>query len=168
MAQIGAEDGRPMVVLLLLRLRPGRLADADLVAPQAAGVQGGSFPDLEFEVRRVALTPDQVREYGLPSTPLKATEQRADAWTAAMGVEQTEIDALAALQPALLRDLAREAINPYFDPTLKPSASRSARDAWRADAQTELDDQMDEDHKVRMQCQLADLVHQFAGADRPR
>ena len=31
----------------------------------------------EFEVHRVALTPDQVRELRLPSTPLKATEKRA-------------------------------------------------------------------------------------------
>ena len=46
------------------------------------------FGGLDIEVHRVALTPDQVREYGLPSTPLKDTERRADKWTAAMGVEQ--------------------------------------------------------------------------------
>ena len=34
----------------------------------------------EFEVHRVALVPGQVRELGLPSTPLKATEKRAARW----------------------------------------------------------------------------------------
>ena len=42
----------------------------------------------------------------MPSTPLKSTERRADRWHEAMGVAQTEIDALAALQPALLRRMA--------------------------------------------------------------
>ena len=72
------------------------------------------FPDLEFQVRRVALMPEHVRVHGLPSTPLKATERRADKWQEAMGVAQTEIDALAALQPALLRRMAREAIKPFL------------------------------------------------------
>ena len=36
-----------------------------------------------FEVHRVALTPDQVRGLGLPSTPLKATEKRAGKWRGA-------------------------------------------------------------------------------------
>ena len=68
----------------------------------------------EFEVHRVALTPDQVREYGLPSTPLKDTEKRADKWRAAMGVEQTEIDALASLRPDLLRDIASAGAGPVL------------------------------------------------------
>ena len=35
-----------------------------------------------------------------------------------MGVEQTEIDALASLQPDLLREIARDAIAPFYDATL--------------------------------------------------
>lgn len=44
--------------------------------------------------------------------PPKATERRADKWTAAMGVQQTEIDALAALQPDVLTQMATDAIAP--------------------------------------------------------
>ena len=91
------------------------------------------FHELEFELRRVALTPDQVREYGLPSTPLKETEKRADRWKEAMGVEQTEIDAIATLQPDLLRKLTRKAIEPFFDKTLDKRV-KEARDAWIASA----------------------------------
>jgi hypothetical protein len=49
----------------------------------------------------------------LPSTPLKESERRADRWTERIGVEQTEIDALATLQPDLLRQLAHDAIQPF-------------------------------------------------------
>ena len=99
MAVTAPQDGRPLVVLLLRRLRSGRLADGHLGRPQAAGAPCPVARKLEFDVHRVALIPDQVRELGLPSTPLKKTERRADRWQQAMGTAQTEIDALAALQP---------------------------------------------------------------------
>ena len=47
----------------------------------------------------MALTPNQVREYGVPNTPLKKSEKRATKWIEATGVEQTEIDAIATLRP---------------------------------------------------------------------
>ena len=98
------------------------------------------FQGLDLEVHRVALVPDQVREYGLPSTPLKATEKLADAWSEAMRVEQTEIDALAALQPDLLAGLARDAIAPFYDTTLERRAQQ-LRAEWRDAAQQAIDDQ---------------------------
>jgi hypothetical protein len=36
------------------------------------------FPELVVQIHRAGLTPDQVRAYGLPSTPLKKSEKRAD------------------------------------------------------------------------------------------
>ena len=130
--QGGAEDGRPMVVFNFSDCRPGRLADADLVARKLQAFKDALFPDLEFQVHRVALTPEQVREYGLPSTPLKDTEKRGDALADAMGVEQTEIDALATLRPDLLRQIARDAIGPFYDPR-SSNGSPQAREAWRSE-----------------------------------
>jgi hypothetical protein len=92
----------------------------------------------EFELHRVALTPDQVREYGLPSTPLKDTERRAGKWQQAMHVEQTEIDALASLRPDLLRQVARDAIAPFFDRTLSERVF-DAKSTWLEDAQKAVD-----------------------------
>ena len=91
-----------------------------------------------FEVHRVALTPDQVRGLGLPSTPLKATEKRAGKWMARTGREQTEIDAAIALRPAELGQIARDALGPFFDTTL---ASRfgQARQDWEDEAQEIID-----------------------------
>jgi nucleotide-binding universal stress UspA family protein len=98
------------------------------------------FDDLEFQVHRVGLTPAQVREYGLPSTPLKDTERRADKWMQATGVEQTEIDAIAALQPDVLRQLTINAISPFFDDTLDRRVT-AARQQWVAIAQQAVDEQ---------------------------
>jgi hypothetical protein len=94
-------------------------------------------------VRRVAVTPDHVRQYGLPSSPLKDTEKRADRWREKMGVEQTEIDALAALRPDLLRQIASQAIAPFFDPTLTERCSEAADD-WRRACQRAVDAQTDQ------------------------
>ena len=100
----------------------------------------------EFEVHRVALTPDQVRELRLPSTPLKATEKRASKWEARTGTKQTEIDAAIALRPAELGQIARDALDPFFDATL---ASRFAQalQAWEDEAQEVIDDGLDGDRE---------------------
>jgi hypothetical protein len=55
-----------------------------------------------------------------------------------MGVEQTEIDALASLRPDLLRQLARDALTPFFDRTLDTRVF-DARSAWLNEAQAAVD-----------------------------
>ena len=134
MAKIGAEDGRPMVVLYFSDCDPSGWQMPISVGRKLQAFKEGWFPGLEFEVYRAALTPEQVAEYGLPCTPLKATERRADRWQKAMGIEQTEIDALASLNPRLLRKVARAATDPFFDKTL---ASRvfDAQGRWMDEAQ---------------------------------
>ncbi len=173
MAIAGAEDGRAMVVLYFADADPagwqmgisvGRklqafktLGAATVPHQDAYGNRTSKTVDLgglEFEVRRVALTPSQVREYGLPSTPLKETERRADAWRAAMGISQTEIDALAALQPELLRRLARDATRPYFDTTLDRRVAKARLD-WLTQAQAALDEQLDADRLGRIRADAA-------------
>ena len=96
-------------------------------------------------MRRVALIPEQVRVHGLPSTPLKATERRADRWQQAMGVAQTEIDALAALQPALLRRMARDAINAVLRSDPDQQVQRRSVE-WRDACQEAVDEQTDQEH----------------------
>jgi hypothetical protein len=66
----------------------------------------------------IALTLEQCNSLGLPSTPIKASDKRAAKWRAAMGREQTEIDALATLQPDVLIEIVEDVIEPFFDPTL--------------------------------------------------
>ena len=142
MARVGADDGRPMRVLYFSDADPSGWQMPISVARKLQAFKVLLFPDLEFAVYRVALTPDQVREYGLPSTPLKDTEKRADSWRTATGVDQTEIDALAALRPDLLRQIARDALDAFFDRTLDGRVF-TAQSQWLDAAQVVLDEQLD-------------------------
>lgn len=149
MAQIGAEDGRPMVVLCFSDADPSGWQMPISIARKLQAFKVLKYDDLTFEVHRVALTPDQVREYGLPSTPLKAKERRADRWRDAMGVEQTEIDALGSLRPDLLRQIARDAIAPFYDSDLGRRVFE-AREQWLDDAQDALDASTDPGQIARL------------------
>ncbi|MEJ7780984.1 MAG: hypothetical protein WKF99_00330 [Solirubrobacteraceae bacterium] len=157
MAAIGAQDGRPMVISYLSDCDPAGWQMAVSVARKLQGFKALLFPELQFEVRPIALTPDQVRLYGLPSTPLKETEKRADNWVRAMGVEQTEIDALATLQPDLLRDIVREALAPFYDHTLHRRVQSSRRD-WQEQAQAQLEEQIDGDQRERLVAEAAEKL----------
>lgn len=143
MARVGAEDGRPIVVLYFADCDPSGWNMPIEVGRKLQAFQTSLFPELEFEVHRVALTPDQVREHELPSTPLKASEKRADSWTAAMGVQQTEIDALASLRPDLLRTIARNAIEPFYDYELNRRVA-VVKEQWLTEAQAVVDQGSDE------------------------
>ncbi len=98
------------------------------VSRKLQGLHDLLYPNLNIRLHQVALTREQVRELDLPSTPLKATEQRASRWREVMGHEQTEIDALAALRPEALTAIARDAIQPYYDVTLADRTHEAERD----------------------------------------
>ena len=145
MATRTAAEQRPLIVLYFADADPSGWQMGISVARklQALSELLGGF---EFEVHRVALTPDQVRELRLPSTPLKATEKRASKWMARTGTEQTGIDAAIALRPAELVAIAREAIAPFFDATLAGRFGQ-ARQGWEDEAQEIIDDGMDGDRE---------------------
>lgn len=154
LARVGAEDGRPMAVFYFSDADPAGWQMPISVSRKLQAFKTLKFDDLEFEIHRVALTPDQVREYELPSTPLKDTERRADRWQQSMGVEQTEIDALASLRPDLLRQLARDALEPFYDLTLDGRVS-FAQMEWRQQAQAIVDESIDQHHLDRLRDQAA-------------
>jgi len=108
-------DGRPLVMFTLADCDPAGHQMSVSIGRKLQAFHDLRFPDLRFEIVPVALTVDQVGELGLPSTPLKETERRADRWREAFGVEQTEIDALATLQPDTLREIVERAFDPYVD-----------------------------------------------------
>jgi hypothetical protein len=133
MATVGNADGRPMVVLYFADCDPAGWNMGIEVARKLQAFEALGIGPSEWELHRVALTPDQVRQYGLPSSPLKATEKRAAAWQAATGVAQTEIDALAALNPDLLGRLASEAIGHFYDAGLDRRVEQ-AESGWQDEA----------------------------------
>lgn len=141
MARAAYIDDRPLVVFTFSDCDPAGWQMPISIARKLQALGHGLFPGLQYQVRRVGLLPEHVREYGLPSTPLKASESRADRWRASMGVQQTEIDALASLQPEILREIATTAIAPFHDDTLRARADVAAS-RWRREAQAMLHDRI--------------------------
>jgi hypothetical protein len=133
MASRIAQDGRPAVILYFSDFDPSGWQMAVSVARKLQAHRDLTYSDLVAEIHPVAMTLEQVRLYGLPSTPLKETEKRADRWRAFMGHEQTEIDAMIALRPDELRAIARDAVQPFYDRTLKRRAAE-AQDQWEEEA----------------------------------
>jgi hypothetical protein len=145
MASVAAADGRPLVVLTFADADPSGWQmpisiSRKLQALQVSAAHGGRLVDeaFTFRVFRVGLTVEQVQQYGLPSTPLPPSERRADDWIDRMGIQQTEVDALAALRPDTLRGLADAALRRFIDPGLDGRVRRAHR-AWLRDAQAVID-----------------------------
>jgi hypothetical protein len=157
MAQIGADDGRPMVVLYFADCDPSGHNMGIEVARKLQAFKILHFPELEFEVHRAALTVDQVRQFDLPSTPLKPEEKRADKWREAWGVEQTEIDALATLRPELLRQVARDAIAPFYDSDLAERVA-AARQEWMDRALELINANLDQQRLGRIRREAAEKL----------
>jgi len=133
LATRAVEDGRPCVVLYFSDFDPSGFQMPAAVARKLQALRDLLFPRLHIEVHAVALSRQHVAELDLPSTPLKETEFRASRWRQAWGVEQTEIDALAALRPDVLRQIALDAIKPFYDDTLDDRVADAER-RWLDDA----------------------------------
>jgi hypothetical protein len=157
MAKDAAEDGRPMRVFTVADCDPAGHQMPVSVGRKLQALRDLYFHDLDFEVRSVALTVEQVRELRLPSTPLKESELRADRWRAAFGVGQTEVDALATLQPRVLDRIVRQAVRPFYDMTLDDRVA-AERGRWLQEAQTALDARCDTEFLVAIREQAAERL----------
>ena len=130
-------DGRPCRIFYFSDFDPTGFHMPVEVARKIQALGDDRFPELDVQLRRCSLTADQVQALGLPSTPMKETERRADKWRERFGVEQTEIDALATLRPRDLRNIVEEAVEPYWDETLV-ARTLEARDQAQEQAQAAL------------------------------
>jgi hypothetical protein len=117
-ARAGA-DGRPLRILYFADFDPSGWQMPVSIARKFQAHIVAEFPDVDMRLIRVAMTFEQVEEFGLPDSPIKKGDKRAAAWQTRWGREQVEIDALAALRPELLDRITRDALRPYFDPTLE-------------------------------------------------
>jgi hypothetical protein len=135
MAETAADDGRELVVAVFADCDPAGYQMSVSIGHKLRAFRDLHYPNsLSFRVITPTLTVDQVKELGLPSTPLKETELRAEGWRERYGVEQTEIDALATLRPDVFAAIAREALDPYFDHGLARRHAQAKYD-WHQMAQ---------------------------------
>jgi len=117
--QRAAADGRPTRVFYLSDFDPSGVHMPVEVARKIQALCDLKFQGLDIELHRCALLAHQVEAMGLPETPLKDSERRADKWRERFNCEQTEIDALATLQAGTLAAIVENDLKPYFDPTLQ-------------------------------------------------
>jgi len=162
-AKDAAADGRPLVMFTVADCDPAGHQMAVSIGRKLQAFKDLFFPKLRFEVVPVALTVEQVGELGLPSSPLKETEKRADRWRQAFGVEQTEIDALATLQPVVLREIVERAFDPYFDETLEDRVDEARAD-WMQRAQAAIDHQVDPVILAELRTQAAGRLAELESA----
>jgi hypothetical protein len=143
-------------------------------------------PDLDIQVRPVALTKQQCLDYNLPRTPLKDTERRKEGWEKRHGEWATELDALEALHPGELRRILMLEINRYRDATLDRRVDQKAAEVRAEVADTnaevfaeheeeiddlraehaDLVDEVEEKHRELIEGfeqQLDDLENEYAG-----
>jgi hypothetical protein len=163
MASDANEDGRPLVVFTLADCDPSGRQMSVSIGRKLQALRDLLFPDFSFELVPVALTVEQVSDLGLPSTPLKETEKRADRWRDAFGVEQTEIDALATLRPDTLRGIVEQAFEPYFDDTLDDRVEE-ARSDWEEEAQQAIDSQIDAESLAVLREEAAERLTELQSA----
>jgi hypothetical protein len=159
LAKTSAADGRPLRVFYFADCDPSGWNMSVEVGRKLQAFAVGWFPDLKFACYRVGLTPDQVRELGLPQSPIKETDRRGVPWETMTGVQQTEIDALATLQPDLLRQIARAALSPFFDHSLAARVA-TARRGWIAAARQVINRRLGDDLLGRL-TDIADELGNF-------
>jgi hypothetical protein len=89
-------------------------------------------PNLEIKLRHLALTREQAQQFNLPRIPIKESDLRRKGFEERNGEGAVELDALEALHPGELARLVREAIQPYFDGTLKERLNEALNEAEEA------------------------------------
>jgi hypothetical protein len=162
-AEDASTDGRPLVMFTVADCDPAGRQMSVSIGRKLQALRDLLFPDLCFEVVPVALTVEQVGELGLPSTPLKESEKRADRWREAFGVEQTEIDALATLRPGVLREIVERAFGPYFDHSLAERVSEAEED-WTQRAEEALAEQIDQASLEALRAEASEKLSELRGA----
>jgi hypothetical protein len=144
MAKRAVADGRPLVLFTLTDCDPQGHNMPTAAARKLHGFKCGIFPSLEYRVIPIALTPKQAGDFGLPSTPIKGKKgptRRVLKWREAFGRDQTEIDAMIALKEDELQTMIVDAIQPFFDETLRARV-QNARDEYEARAREQIEQQV--------------------------
>lgn len=85
------------------------------VTIEDANDQRKRMPRLGLEVKKIALTPEQVEEYDPPPNPAKMTDSRAEEYVKKHGMSSWEVDAL---PPRVLRQIIEDELDEIIDQDL--------------------------------------------------
>jgi hypothetical protein len=107
-------SGRPVRILYISDFDPAGQSMPVAVARKIEHEIYKRGVSLDIQVRPIVLTHDQCVEHQLPRTPIKETEKRLGAFEQRFGEGATELDALEALHPGLLREIILKEIARYW------------------------------------------------------
>lgn len=93
----------------------------------------------DIQVKSIALTLEQVRQYRLPRKPIKDSEKRAASFEDAFGAGAVELDALEALYPGSLAQVVSDALEPYYS-RMASQEVRRQRAALQQAVKTQVDE----------------------------
>jgi hypothetical protein len=128
LVQRAEASGRPVRILYISDFDPGGMSMPVAAARKIEFFIRCDNLDLDVQVRPIVLTHDQCIEYRLPRTPIKETEARGARFEARFGEGATELDALEALHPGVLRQLLQDEIARYHDGDLDDRVDAEADD----------------------------------------
>jgi hypothetical protein len=177
MASDGAADGRPLIVFTFTDFDPAGVSMSVSIARRLQALRALEFPSLRGQVVPVALTLAQALAQRLPTTPVKRGEKRRERWQQAYGpalfdagliespdqAAQVEIDALAALRPAVFTAIAEAAIRPYHDLGLAPRYA-AVKAAWTAAATEAVNAKLDDEAVGDLQARTEFAIDDYNSA----
>jgi hypothetical protein len=167
------EHGKPVRVLAVVDFDPGGANMPVSLAQKLEFLIHTTAPDLDVQVRQVALTRGQVRRYRLPGIPIRDSNPQAAEFERRHGVEgATELDALEALRPGELRKIVTKEIKRYIDPDLDANIRAAHREVQ--DELDEINEATQAEHEAeterleREHDALAEEVQEFVERIRQR
>jgi hypothetical protein len=116
--------------------------------------------DVDLQIRHIALTAEQVAQYNLPRIPINDL-RRSAAFEERHGEGGVELDALEALFPGTLRDIAIAEIKRYRDSALEEQVEKA-----EARAQAQAQARLDEIHRKVYERHADDIAALEAERDR--
>jgi hypothetical protein len=122
------QSKRPVRVLYISDFDPGGLSMPVAVARKIEFEISKRGLDLDVQLRPIVLTHEQCIKNSLPRTPIKETERRATRFEERFGEGATELDALEALRPGLLRQIVLDEVLRYWNPRHDDEVSETCDD----------------------------------------
>jgi hypothetical protein len=121
-------SGRPVRVLYISDFDPAGMSMPVAVARKIEHELYRRGVQLDIQVKPIALTHQQCVDLKLPRTAVKEKEKRGKGFEERFGKGATELDALEAIHPGLLRKMLVEEIERYWDPEHEVAVDRVYRD----------------------------------------
>lgn len=148
LVQRAEQSGRPVRILYISDFDPAGQSMPVAVARKIEHRLCLKSLDLDIQVRPIALTLEQCRQYRLPRTPIKDTEKRITDFENRYGEGATELDALEALHPGALQRIIEQEIERYFDSNLDHAVNKMANEIERSIS--EITRKVHADHKAEI------------------